>query len=101
MWAQYRNLPVSLPIDEVFIEQLPRMCHHYTHWSVSIIGHALYGFTSKIESCVPVKSWQKFVGWDGKYGDKYAKEGPEPLVTPASEDERAAIAMGYYWVNNK
>ena len=101
IWAGYRNLVVDGSVDEVHIEQLPRMCHHFTHWSVGVIGHACHKFTSAIESDIPVKSWQKFVGWDGKQGDKFAKEGPEPLKQPESEDERAAIAMGWYWVNRK
>lgn len=98
IWAAYRELPLK-NIDSVHIEQLPRMCHHYTHHSVGVIGHALYKFCADIAGDIPVKSWQKFTGWDGKYGDKYATIGPTFLHVPASEDERAAIAMGWYMVN--
>ena len=94
IWAEYRSTIVSGSIDEVHIEQLPRRCHHYTHWSVGVIAHALYPICRTIRADVAVKSWQKHSGWvTGKSGWKEAGF--------TSEDESAAVHIGKYWMEVK
>jgi hypothetical protein len=80
-------------IDEVHIEQLPRMCHIFTHWSVGIIGHALFPHVSSrsIAGDIPVKAWQKATNWKDRK-EKWKEAGCK------SEDQLAAICMGEYYV---
>jgi hypothetical protein len=81
---------------EVHIEQLPRRCHIYTHWSVSVIGLALWSFRCGVVADVPVRSWQRFADWHGAKAPLEAYKG-----RVASEDELAAIGMGLWWVSTK
>lgn len=79
-------------IDEVHIEQLPRSCHIYTHYSVCAAAIAFAGRGISICGDIPIQSWQKAVDWNGER---------EALKTykVASEDELAAIGMGLYYVS--
>lgn len=81
-------------IDECYIEQLPRRCHHYTHWSVAVIGLAASLSGAVTASDIPVPSWQKYCDWRGKQAPLrfYKKK-------VGSEDELAAIGMGLFWVD--
>lgn len=94
IWSNYRRLVVSGSVDEVHIEQLPRRCHHFTHWSVGVIGHALFPSvsSSQIFGDIPVKAWQKASNWNDRK-EKWKEAGY------SSEDELAAICMGEYFVN--
>ena len=91
IWVGYRHLDFSGPIQEVHIEKLPRRCHHYTMWSVGVIGHALTRLTLNIKDDVPVKSWQKHANWQ-RESDVWKRLGY------SSEDEFAAICMGYWYI---
>jgi hypothetical protein len=93
IWRQYRSLVVSGSIDEVHIEQLPRRCHFFTHWSVGAIGHALFPSVAshKILGDIPVKAWQKASNWE-------SRKANWKNVACKSEDELAAICMGEYFV---
>lgn len=93
IWRQYRQLSFT-NLDEVHIEKLPRRCHHYTMWSVGVIGHALVPLTSKIDDEAPVKSWQKHVSWrdvEGSWKERGYK----------SEDEFAAVCIGKWYVETR
>lgn len=90
----YRTNFSSFNLDEVHIEQLPRRCHHFTHWSAGVIGCTLQAFASTVDADIPVRSWQKHANWDD-IEDSWKKRGLK------SEDELAAICMGEYWVNER
>lgn len=75
----------------VHVEQLPRSCHIYTHYSVGIIGAALCQTGAQVKGDVPIKAWQKHANWKARLKD-WAKEGYK------SEDEFAAVCMGKYWL---
>jgi Holliday junction resolvasome RuvABC endonuclease subunit len=87
----YYNFVVDGSLDEIHIEQLPRRCHIYTHYSVGVIGTSLSRKCSVIKGDIPVKSWQAATGWEAR------KKGWAD-VNCTSEDELAAICMGEYWV---
>lgn len=80
--------------DEVHIEQLPGRCHHYTHWSVGVIGTALQPYAKTVAGDIPVRSWQKSTGWR-EIETEWAERGYK------SEDEFAAVCMGRYWIKEK
>lgn len=86
---QYKALRIKA--DELHIEQLVRNTHIYTHWSVSVIAHALFHSNIQVDADIPISSWQKFVDW---------KEERTALKTyqkrVSSEDELAAIGMGLW-----
>ena len=88
--ALYRQLMVSGSVDEVHIELLPRRCHHFTHWSVGVIGSTLQAYGGTISSDIAVKSWQKWTDWERKSA-KWRTLGYK------SEDEFAAVEMGRFW----
>lgn len=98
IWLQYVSTIVQGSLDEVHIELLPKRCHHYTHWSVGVIGAALMwsGWQDSliIKGDIPVKAWQKAVDWNGKR----AIIKKSALHEVASEDEEAAIGMGLYYI---
>lgn len=93
IYTLYRSTIVTDSVDECHIELLPRRCHHFTHWSVSVIGMAVY-LSSKafvdVKADIPVKAWQKHSGWDA-VKTKWAE------MECDSEDELAAICMGSYY----
>jgi len=79
---------------DVHIEQLPRQCHHYTHWSVGVIGVAFED--DNILADLPVQSWQKYAEWKGE------RLPLKPyLESVSTDDELAAIGMGLWYLNNK
>lgn len=94
IWHLYRALKVEGPVHEVHIEKLPRRCHHYTMWSVGVIGLALTKFTLNIDDAIPVKSWQKHAGWQ-------RESKVWQTLGYTSEDEMAAICMGRWYVETK
>ncbi len=81
-WAQH--------VEEVHIEQLPRSCHIYTHYSVCAAAIAFASGKCTVAGDIPVQSWQKYVDWNGerKILATYKVE---------SEDQQAAIGMGLYY----
>jgi hypothetical protein len=87
-------------IDEFHIEQLPRLCHFITHWSVGAIGSVL-ARKAPVFADVPVKAWQKAVGWKAEKNKRVAiGEGLKAYEGQVkSDDELAAIGMGIYWSN--
>ena len=87
----YYNFVVDGSLDEIHIEQLPRRCHIYTHYSVGVIGSALSSKCAVIKGDIPVKSWQAATGWEFRKKN-WAN------VKCTSEDELAAICMGEYYV---
>lgn len=92
----YYQTVVTDSVDEVHIEQLPRRCHHYTHWSVGVIGTAIVPHCTNIKADIPVPSWQKHCEW--KSGAKRVKALAGRV---GSEDELAAIGMGLWYVETK
>lgn len=88
--ACYRHLIARMVVDEVHIESLPRRCHHFTHWSVGVIGTSLQPNVSVVSSDLPVKSWQKHTDWERK-SIKWKTLGY------SSEDDFAAVEMGRFW----
>lgn len=87
------NAPGPL-IQEVHIEQLPRRCHIYTHYSVAVAGIAFASSDCQVWGDIPVKAWQKYTDW---HGERAMLKG----YTVQTEDELAAIGMGLYYVNKK
>jgi len=93
LYRQYKQT-ATIKLDEVHIEQLPRNCHVYTHWSVGVIGSSLADICSDIRADIPIQSWQKFCEWKSKRTPLVSYQG-----RVKSEDELAAIGMGLYWVD--
>jgi uncharacterized protein with HEPN domain len=90
----YEQLAVELgDLDAVYIEQLVRRTHIYTHYSVGVIGAATAGISKDVQGNIPIRPWQKFTDWHGK---KAPLRSYANLVD--SEDELAAIGMGLYWI---
>lgn len=79
-------------VEEVHIEQLPRSCHIYTHYSVCAAGIAFASGSCTVCGDIPIQSWQKAVDWNG---ERKALEA----YKVSSEDELAAIGMGLYYTN--
>jgi hypothetical protein len=101
VFAHYRDI-VDCDIDEVHIEQLVRNTHIYTHWSVAVIGIALYLQCGSVDANIPIQSWQKHNGWrKAKGGVEVGKVLETYRKKVSSEDELAAIGMGLFWVNNR
>jgi len=97
LFRLYIKLGADLAIfKEVHIEQLPRNCHHYTHWSVGCLGAALYLSSIEVHADIPVQSWQKAVDWKGRQAALTPYKGKV-----RSEDELAAIGMGIYYTTKK
>ena len=84
----------KLEIEEVHIEQLPRSCHIYTHYSVAIIGMPFAHKHCSVVGDIPISSWQKHCDWNGEREILKAHK-------VSSEDELAAIAMGLWYIDNK
>lgn len=93
MFRRFQQLGQSLDWEEAHIEQLVRMTHIYTHYSVGVIMAALCTPNNfkPVRGDVPISSWQKVSGW---------KTGRALIagIEVESEDEAAAISMGIYWV---
>ena len=99
VYYEYLSLANSvemLKVSEVHIEQLPRRCHIYTHYSVGTIGTAFSPNGCKISGDIPVKSWQAHCDW---HGSKKGLEAYQGGVD--SEDELAAIGMGLWYTTTK
>lgn len=96
IYYRYLETIVNGSVDEMHIEQLPRRCHHYTHWSVGVIGSAgAVREATVVAADIPVQSWQKACDWKGK-----RVQLKKSLLHPvSSEDEEAAVGMGLYYVN--
>lgn len=91
---KYRALPLP-KLKEVHIEQLPRKCHYFTHWSVGVIGSSLRYECLDINQDIPVTSWQRSTRWTQREEGLSKVEAYKGQVE--SEDELAAIAMGIYF----
>lgn len=83
----------SLGADEAHVESLVKKTHEFTHGSVWAVRLAFTEAGAQFYyKTLPIRSWQKFADWNGE---------AEPLKRWADkpEDERAAIGMGLYFVN--
>ena len=103
VFKAYKSI-TDLGIDEVHIEQLVRNTHIYTHWSVAVIGLALYLQCANVDGDIPIKSWQKYVEWEKVKDPKGIKVGKKLGAYQekvGSEDELAAIGMGLWYLEHK
>lgn len=89
------NQYLAKEIEEVHIEQLPRSCHIYTHYSVCAAAIAIVSPSCSVAGDIPISSWQKAVDWNG---ERAALAAYQERVS--SEDELAAIGMGLWYVNS-
>lgn len=93
-YLELANSDMGQRIQEVHIEQLPRRCHIYTHYSVAVAGIAFASSDCQVWGDIPVKAWQKHTDW---HGERAMLKGYDVQT----EDELAAIGMGLYYVNKK
>lgn len=92
IYSQYVDTFRGRSVLECHVEQLPRRCHHYTHWSVGVIAAALsHVGCPDVRGDIPVRSWQKHCNWSA-IETTWKERGLK------SEDELAAICMGKYWM---
>jgi hypothetical protein len=85
----FENIPVSNRLGKQAVMR-PLM------YSIGAIGQMLYRDGLKISVDIPVKSWQKYVDWNGERTRLCEYENHVE-----SEDELAAIGMGLWYVNIK
>jgi Holliday junction resolvasome RuvABC endonuclease subunit len=94
---EYKELNSDLIIDEVHIEKFGGRPSHMLHWAVGAIAVA-FDYDVSVRQDIPVKSWQKFAGWNSKGKKlKVGKQLKPYLQLVHSEDQLAAIGMGMYW----
>lgn len=86
--------------ESCHIEQLVRMTHIYTHWSVGVIMAAVLStdHVHKVAADIPISSWEKYTQWNTDKAPIY-KALQSSTKKIASEDELAAIGIGLYWTN--
>jgi Holliday junction resolvasome RuvABC endonuclease subunit len=93
----------SCRVEEVHIENVPRVrtCSIYVHYAIGVVASAANAETVLVD--IPVKSWQKHVGWKKNKKTKkisVSKEHKHLWNSVDSEDELAAICMGL-WFNSQ
>lgn len=94
VYGQYLAINQLEQYEEVHIEKIPRRCHHYTIWSVAVIGLALYSLSGgPVDDDLPVRSWQKVVNWRGN------EKAWQLKLQAGSEDETVAVLLGHYYLN--
>ena len=97
------SLRTKIDLKETHIEQFGFKAHRYLINAVGVIMAATAGYSEEVEQDIPVKSWQKYIGFTkgGPYGevDKWAKYNDNGKCI--NEDELSAIGMGMWYMEEK
>lgn len=94
IFERYREVFARLRADEVRVEQFGGKVHHLVLFSVGVILAAAELEGSAASQSIPVASWQSYTDW---HGDKLLLRDYDVF----SEDERAAIGMGLWYLKEK